>query len=88
MFADINTDHISSQRLKQQAQGLHGCAPGPLQTYCDYWLSIFMEALSERAKWVSDSCAYSWVSPVGLPCLTFDMIFFASSYYILFLKRK
>lgn len=41
---------VNSQRLKQQAQGLHGSARGPLHTYYSFKLSLIMGLLSVRTK--------------------------------------
>lgn len=42
---------MNSQRLKQQAKGLHCSAPSPLCVYYSYQFSIFMELLS---VWMSE----------------------------------
>ena len=42
----LNQAPVSSQRLKQQTQDLHGSVPGPLHMYYSFWLNNFMGLLS------------------------------------------
>lgn len=61
--------YMDSQRMKQQAQGLHGSMPGPLCMYYSYWRSIFMELLSTSGS-LTLACSMGSFLPVVLPQTT------------------
>lgn len=68
-LSQLSRAHVGSQKLKQQAQGIHGSAPGPLFML---WMLAWSVCGTPNcgSGCVSDSFASSWDSflPVGLPC--------------------
>lgn len=80
LLSQLSKAHLSSQRLKQQAQALHGSAP---DLY--YAISlVFYQLLSMRTNRFLNSIAWSWDLLFFLLC-SHAQYQYESFYFILFL---
>lgn len=81
----LSKGHMSSQTLKRQAQTQHGSAPGPLNVYHSFQLSVFMRFMIVRSSGSLTVMSALEIIFLLLGCyiqLQYDFLF-ASLYFIL-----